>query len=211
MLKNDLPKNIAIFPLSNAVFFPRTILPLNIFEERYIQLVNDCMKNQRLFGMVQPKIKNESKTEVYKIGCLGKIVSFNETVDKRFIITLSGIVRFKIEKELTTNKLYRIFNVNYSNFLTDLEKKNESISFDKNNLIKKIKFFFDKKNYSVELEELKKLDFDQLISTTCMISPFSVQEKQKLIETINLKEKISVLEEIINFNLADFQQNKTIQ
>ena len=212
MIKDNLPNDIAVFPLSNAVFFPRTILPLNIFETRYIQLVNDCMKSQRLFGMVQPKIRSGNKPEVYKIGCLGKIVNFKETIDKRFIITLSGIIRFKIEEELNSNKLYRIFNVNYSDFLTDLEEKNsEIISYDKNILLKKIKKFFEKENYSVKFNELQKLSFDQLINTTCMISPFSVQEKQKLIETIDIKDKLTLLEEIINFNLADLQQHKTIQ
>ena len=212
MIKDNLPNDIAVFPLFNAVFFPRTILPLNIFEARYIQLVNDCMKSQRLFGMVQPKIRSGNKPKVYKIGCLGKIVNFKETIDKRFIITLSGIIRFKIEEELNSNKLYRIFNVDYSDFLTDLEEKNsENINYDKNILLKKIKMFFEKKNYSVKFDELKKLSFDQLINTTCMISPFSVQEKQKLIETIDIKDKLTLFEEIINFNLADLQQHKTIQ
>ena len=212
MIKDNLPNDIAVFPLSNAVFFPRTILPLNIFEARYIQLVNDCMKSQRLFGMVQPKIRSGNKPKVYKIGCLGKIINFKETIDKRFIITLSGIIRFKIEEELNSNKLYRIFNVDYSDFLTDLDEKNsENINYDKNILIKKIKMFFEKKNYSVKFDEMKKLSFDQLINTTCMISPFSVQEKQKLIETIDIKDKLTLLEEIINFNLADLQQHKTIQ
>ena len=85
-LDKKFPSKIAIFPLSNAIFFPRTVLPLNIFEERYIQLVNDCMKEKRLFGMIQPKIKIGQNRVIYKVGCLGKIISFNETEDNRFII-----------------------------------------------------------------------------------------------------------------------------
>ena len=112
----DFPEQIPIFPLSNAIFFPRTTLPLNIFEDRYIQLVNDCMKGDRLFGMVQPKFK----TDVYNIGCLGKIINFEETADRRFIILLSGILRFKIKNELKIDKLYRKFTVDYSNFSDDL-------------------------------------------------------------------------------------------
>ena len=123
MLKSNLPKKISIFPLSGVIFFPKTILPLNIFEDRYIQLVNDCMEGNRLFGMVQPKIKTSSKPEVYKVGCLGKIISFDETSDKRFIINLSGVTRFKIEKELETEKLYREFQVDYSDFIYDLNNK----------------------------------------------------------------------------------------
>ena len=134
--KNNFPNTIPIFPLSNAIFFPKTILPLNIFEDRYIQLVNDCMKENRMFGMVQPKNKKGKLPDVYNIGCLGKIVSFNETSDKRFIISLSGIIRFKIKKEIEKEKLYRNFEVDYSDFLSDLEeKKDQIINYDKKNLL----------------------------------------------------------------------------
>jgi len=170
------------------------------------------MKEQRLFGMIQPKKGSANKPEVYRVGCLGKIVSFNETSDKRFIITLSGIIRFRIKEELDNKKLYRKFNVDYSDFINDLEvEKNEKTSNDKKNLLNKIKLFFHKINYEVELNELNKLNFDQLISTICMISPFSIEEKQKLIETIKIEDKIKILEEIINFNLFDLQENNTVQ
>ena len=212
MTKNDLPNKIAVFPLSNAIFFPRTILPLNIFEDRYIQLVSDCMKEEKLFGMIQPKVKSDKEPEVYTVGCLGKIIDFNETTDRRFIISLSGIVRFKIKKELNNNKLYREFNVDYSDFIDDLEiKKNKLKNFTENQLFKKIKLFFHKLNYSIEFNELLKLNFDQLINTVCMISPFSVQEKQKLIEIVNTEEKIKILEDIIDFNLLSNQENATVQ
>ena len=210
--KNNLPKKIAIFPLSNAIFFPKTILPLNIFEDRYIQLVNDCMKENRIFGMVQPKSQTDKLPRVYDIGCLGKIVSFNETVDKRFIISLSGIIRFRIKNELQKEKLYRIFEVDYSEFLTDLyEKENQEVVYDKKNLLNMIRTFFQKINYPIDYNELTKLDLDQLVSTVSMIAPFSIEEKQKLIETVSTKEKIKTLEEIISFNLLDYQENKTVQ
>ena len=212
MKKIDFPKKIAIFPLSSAIFFPRTILPLNIFEDRYIQLVNDCMKDNRMFGMVQPKSKKGMPVEVFKIGCLGKIVSFNETEDKRFIINLSGIIRFRIKNEIKKEKLYRNFDVDYSEFLYDLEEhKNQIINYDKKNLINKIRVFFQKINYPIDYNELIKLNLDQLVNTVSMISPFSVEEKQKLIETVKIEDKIKILDEIINFNLLDFEENKTVQ
>jgi len=212
MKKNNLPNEIAIFPLSNAIFFPRTILPLNIFEDRYIQLINDCMKNNRMFGMVQPKNRVGVSPEVYKVGCLGKITSFNETNDGRFIITLSGLIRFRIKKELEKKNLYRNFEVDYSEFANDLEEeKNYAENNEKNNLLNKIRVFFKKINYPIDYEELKKLNLDQLISTVSMISPFSVEEKQKMIETIKINNKIKVLTEIINFSLLDSEENKTIQ
>jgi len=211
MKKNNLPNDIAIFPLSHAIFFPRTILPLNIFEDRYIQLVRDCMNEKKMFGMIQPKVKSQIKTDVYQVGCLGKIVSFTETNDKRFIINLSGIIRFRIKKELDSNKLYRKFNVDYSDFVYDLEAKNIGTSRDKINLLKKIKYFFGKINYSIEFKLLLKLNIDQLIHATCMLAPFSVEEKQKLIEVIKIEDKYKLLNEIIDFNLFDLTENKTLQ
>ena len=210
--KNNFPIKIPIFPLSNAIFFPKTILPLNIFEDRYIQLVNDSMKESRMFGMVQPKNKLSKLPEVYDVGCLGKIISFNETNDKRFIISLSGIIRFRIKKEFEKEKLYRNFEVDYSEFLTDLEEtKDEIASYDKKNLQNKIKTFFQKINYPIDYNELEKLSLDQIVGTVAMISPFSVEEKQKLIETKKIEDKIKILDEIISFNLLDFEKNKTVQ
>ena len=210
MNKNNFPNKIPIFPLSNAIFFPRTVLPLNIFEDRYIQLVKDCMKENRMFGMVQPKSKHDKFPEVYNIGCLGKIISFNETEDKRFIISLSGIIRFRIKKEFKKGKLYRNFEVDYSEFLNDIEK-DQVINYNKKKLLDKIRIFFQKINYPIDYNELLKLNLDQLTSTVAMISPFSIEEKQKLIETVKVEDKIKTLDDIISFNLADFQENKTIQ
>ena len=212
MKKENLPNKISVFPLSNAIFFPRTILPLNIFEDRYLQLVDDCMKGNRMFGMVQPRNSSGVSPEVYNVGCLGKIISFNETADKRFIITLLGLTRFEIKKELKKKKLYRSFEVDYSGFLDDLKvKKDETLSSEKKNLLNKIQVFFEKINYPVKFSELSKLDLDELISNVSMISPFSIEEKQKLIETKKIDNKIKVLNEIINFNLLNFGENKTIQ
>ena len=212
MKKNNLPNKIPIFPLSSAIFFPRTVLPLNIFEDRYIQLINDCMKENRMFGMVQPKSKKGISPEVYKIGCLGKIISFNETEDKRFIISLSGIIRFRIRNEIKKEKLYRNFEVDYSEFLHDIdEEKDQIVNYDKKTLLNKIKIFFQKIGYPIDYNELTKLNLDQLASTVAMISPFSIEEKQKLIETVKIEDKIKTLDEIISFNLFDNQDNKTIQ
>ena len=209
---NYLPDEIAVFPLSNAIFFPRTILPLNIFEKRYLELVSDCMKDKRLFGMVQPKLKNKNVPKVYDVGCLGKIVSFNETNNNKFIIHLSGVIRFKIKEELKTNRLYRKFKVDYSEFVGDLnEIKDQGKHFENKNLINKVKIFFKRKNYLINFNELEKLNLDQMISTICMISPFSIEEKQKLVETIKTKDKINTLDEIINFHLVDSVDTKTIQ
>ena len=211
MPKHNFPEKIPVFPLSGVVFFPNTILPLNIFESRYMQLVNDCMKSHKLFGMVLPKLKKGNQTKVYNVGCLGKIVSFSETNDKRFIISLSGIIRFKIEKELENNKLYREFMVDYSYFLNDLEINKEDEKYKNDEIIKMIKMFLSKKNYLVEIDELKKLNFNQLINNICMVSPFSNEEKQKLIETVKIEDKVKLLRQIIKFSLHENLESKTIQ
>ncbi len=203
MKKKDLPTKIAIFPLSNAIFFPKTILPLNIFEKRYIQMVNDCMKENKLFGMVQPIMKKDSNKSVYSVGCLGKIINFNEVSNNMFIISLSGIIRFKIQEELKTEKLYRKFKVDYTDFINDLEKEKEQQTSNKKDLIKKIKTFLRNKNYEVQFDKLEKLHFEQLVSTICMLGPFSEAEKQKLMETIKIEDKVKVLEELITFNSID--------
>ena len=142
---------------------------------------------------------------------MGKITNFNETSDKRFIINLSGIIRFRIKEELDNNKLYREFKVDYSDFIKDLNTIESNQDYNKVNLLKKIQDFFKKKNYLINFKELEKLNFDQLISTISMIAPLSIEEKQKLIETITIEEKIQILENIINFNLADNIKSKTIQ
>ena len=212
MKKEDLINEIPVFPLSNAIFFPKTVLPLNIFEDRYLQLISDCIKGNRMFGMVQSRNNKGMSPEVYSVGCLGKIISFNETTDKRFIITLLGLTRFRIKKELQKKKLYRNFEVDYSEFLDDLEtKKDENFTSEKKKLLNKIQIFFKKINYPVKYNELSKLNLDELISNVSMISPFSIEEKQKLIETKKMDNKIKIFDEIINFNLLDFEQNKTIQ
>ena len=208
----DLPNKIPVFPLSNFIIFPRTTVPLNIFEPRYIDMIDDAMKSNRIIGMVQPKKPDQDLPLLYNVGCAGRITSFNETNDGRFIITLSGLIRFRIKKELEKKNLYRNFEVDYSEFANDLEEeKNYAENNEKNNLLNKIRVFFKKINYPIDYEELKKLNLDQLISTVSMISPFSVEEKQKMIETIKINNKIKVLTEIINFSLLDSEENKTIQ
>jgi|TARA_B110000014_G_C20099864_1_gene577122 uncharacterized protein len=210
-MKNKLPENIAVFPLSNAVFFPKTVLPLNIFENRYIQLVSDCMKENRMFGMIQPKTQIGQKPEVYQVGCLGKITSFNETKDNRFIINLSGISRFRIKEEIKSNKNYREFKVDYSDFQGDLETTKIEKNYNLKQLLIRAKILFEKRNFLIDWNEVEKLNIDQLIPTICMISPFSIQEKQKLIETVRIEDNIGLLEELINLNILDNLENKTIQ
>jgi len=208
----QLPKTISIFPLSNFIFFPQTTVPLNIFEPRYIQMVDDAMKGDRIIGMVQPKKSNQTIPILYNVGCAGKITSFNETEDGRYLIVLDGISRFKILEELNNDKLYRECKVNFDNFSNDINNQKEEIKFSDLELIfKNLKSLFNKQGYTINWKELEKQSLDQTINALSMASPFSLEEKQVLLETINLNERKLKLEEILKTYTFDNFSNKTLQ
>ncbi len=211
-LKN-LPTEIPIFPLSNFIIFPGMTVPLNIFEPRYIQMVDDSIKTNRTIGMIQPKRTGDlKKPDLYNIGCSGKITSFNETEDGRYLIVLNGINRFKIANEITTEKPYRVCKVNYEAFSDDLNKKKKNIEFSNLELIfKDLKNFFEKKGYVINWNELKNQDFDYTINTLSMASPFSLEEKQTLLESANINDRKSKLEEILKTYTLDKFGNRTLQ
>ena len=208
----QLPKTISIFPLSNFIFFPQTTVPLNVFEPRYIQMVDDAMKGDRIIGMVQPKKSNQTIPMLYNVGCAGKIISFNETEDGRYLIVLDGISRFKILEELNNDKLYRECKVNFDNFSNDINNQKEEIKFSDLELIfKNLKSLFNKQGYTINWKELEKQSLDQTINALSMASPFSLEEKQVLLETINLNERKLKLEEILKTYTFDNFSNKTLQ
>ena len=211
-MKQNFPEQIPIFPLGGVIYFPKTNLPLNIFEKRYLQLVNDCMKTNKLMGMVQSK---KNSDEVYRIGCLGEISQLEKTKDGRILIKLTGITRFEILEEVNNNKLYREFKVKYNKFYKDLENIKLQILEKKtlDALFKKIKKFLKKNGLLLNWKEFNQLEQIQQINTLSMISPFSDEEKQKLLETVQINEKIKILSEIIEFYLHEKEQEsiKTIQ
>ena len=208
----QLPKTISIFPLSNFIFFPQTTVPLNIFEPRYIQMVDDAMKADRIIGMVQPKKTNQTIPILYNVGCAGKITSFNEIEDGGYLIVLDGISRFKILEELNNDKLYRECKVNFDKFSNDINNQKEEIKFSDLELIfKNLKSLFNKQGYTINWKELEKRSLDQTINTLSMASPFSLEEKQVLLETINLNERKQKLEEILKTYTLDNFSNKTLQ
>ena len=209
----ELPNKIPVFPLSNFIIFPEITVPLNIFEPRYINMVDDSMKNSRMIGMIQPKKNsNVQNPELFDIGCLGKITSFNETDDGRYLIVLNGLTRFKIQKEIQNNKLYREFEVSFSDYKNDINIKKEEIKFSDLELIfKNLKSLFEKNGYSINWEELKKQSLNQTINTLAMASPFSIEEKQALLETENLISRKKKLEEILKIYSVDNFNNTTVQ
>ena len=201
------PDKIPVFPLSGVIYFPKTNLPLNIFEERYLKLVNDAYNNDKLMGMVQSKKGNDS---VYDVGCLGKISDYQKSRDGRILINLTGISRFKILKEISNNKLYREFEVDYKNFSEDINPNYHEINTRK--LMTMSKTFFEKNGLLINWREFEKLDQIQKINTLAMIAPLTNEEKQKLLETISLESKVKTLESIISFYLhGSSLNNQTLQ
>ena len=211
--KDELPNTIPVFPLSNFIIFPDTTVPLNIFEPRYLQMVDDSMKTHRMIGMIQPKkTGSDKKPDLYNVGCVGKITSFNETDDGRYLIILNGICRFKIIDEINNDNLYRECNVEYDDFSMDLNEKSEEIKFSDLNLIfQNLKGLFKKQGYEINWKEVEKQSLDQTINTLSMASPFSLEEKQVLLESKDLNIRKERLKEILNTYIVDNFNNKTLQ
>ena len=200
-MNSKLPNIIPVFPLSGVIFFPNTNLPLNIFEPRYLSLVSDAMKTNKYMGMIQAK--NET-SNVYSVGCLGKIIEHKQTKDGRILVNLVGVSRFQIQTEINSDKLYREFEVSYEKFSDDLDEKiiSEPIN-ELNKLYEKTKIFFKKNGLMLNWNEFEKLDLNHKINTLAMIAPISNEEKQTILESIHINSKAKTLSEIIEFYLHE--------
>jgi Lon protease-like protein len=208
------PKIIPIFPLSNFIIFPKTSVPLNIFEPRYIDMVNDSMKSNKFIGMIQPKNSNNNQSEpiLHDIGCLGKITSFKETEDGRYLIELKGLIRFKILQEIKNLKAYREYEIDFRDFNQDLEEKNEDLKFsDLEIIFKDLKSLFEARGFIINWKELEKQSLDETINALAMASPFTLEEKQVLLEAKNLTARKSRIAEILSTYTHDVYNNTTLQ
>ena len=211
---NNFPKLIPVFPLSNFIIFPKTTVPLNIFEPRYIQMVNDSMKSDKLIGMIQPKysIKSNDNPDLHGVGCLGKITSFRETEDGRYLIELRGLIRFDVNKEIENEKKYRVLEVNYDNFSNDLIDEKKIIKFTDLELIfKDLKSLFEKKGFIINWKALEKQSLDETINALAMASPFSLEEKQILLESETLDIRKNNISDILKTYTHDVFNNNTLQ
>ena len=209
---NKLPNIIPVFPLSNFILFPKTSVPLNIFEPRYLDMVNDSIETNKLIGLIQPKQKkNTDKFDLYEVGCLGKISNF-EKVDGRYLIDLNGLTRFKIIKEIETDKTYRQCEVTFDDFSDDLQISKKELRFSDLELIfKDLKTLFEKKGYIINWKSLEKQDLNETINALAMASPFSLEEKQILLESQDLEVRKNKIAEILNTYNYDNFDNTTIQ
>ena len=214
MKLDELPKNVPVFPLSNFIIFPKTTVPLNIFEPRYIEMINDSMKSNKLIGMIQPKTSKNTNIEpqLHQVGCLGKITSFRETEDGRFLIELKGLIRFKQVKEIITENKYRVLEVDFEDFYRDLEHDKEYLKFSDLELIfKDLKSLFEKRGFIINWKALEKQSLDETINALAMASPFSLEEKQVLLEAKNLDIRRNKISQILSTYSFDDYNNTTIQ
>ena len=210
---NNLPTELPIFPLSNFIIFPKTTVPLNIFEPRYIDMINDSMKSNKMIGMIQPKASISGDIpELHEVGCLGKITSFRETEDKRFLIELKGLIRFVKIKEIKTTNKYRILKVDYKNYSQDLENLKEDLKFTDLELIfKDLKSLFERRGFVINWKALEKQSLDETINALAMASPFSLEEKQMLLEAKNLDNRKNKISQILSTYTYDIYDNTTVQ
>ena len=210
----NLPKIIPIFPLSNFIIFPKATVPLNIFEPRYLDMVNDSMKSNKFIGMIQPKLSKKDNTTkgLHDVGCLGKITSFKETDDGRYLIELKGLIRFEVIKEIKSSKKYRECEINFKKFDHDLSEKKEDLKFKDLELIfKDLKSLFEKRGFVINWNALQQQSLDETINALAMASPFSLEEKQILLEAQNLDIRKNMISQILKTYSYDNFDNTTVK
>ena len=206
--KNSFPSSLPVFPLSGALLLPGGRLPLNIFEERYLNLVTDSLGKDRMFGMIQPN-PDSSDNELYKIGCLGKIVYFEEADDGRFLIALKGLSRFKVEREVASIKGYRVLEVNYDQFENDSFVE-EDLKYDRDSIFDILPTYLDSQGLKLRIDAIEALSDLDLILTLSMICPFNTREKQALIESKNFNDRADMLLALLQMGVFGNSENDEV-
>ncbi|SKA25831.1 LON peptidase substrate-binding domain-containing protein [Consotaella salsifontis] len=216
-IEADLPDEIPVFPLSGVLLLPGGQLPLNIFEPRYLKMIDDAMAGDRLIGMIQPRLdgslKPTGEPELAPIGCLGRIISLSETGDGRYIVNLAGVARFRVNEELKTGKPYRRCRI--ANFLTDLEAGRGEEDIDREGLLSVFRRYLDVNGLEADWDSVAKASNETLVNAFCIMSPYGAAEKQALIEAADLKTRAETLIAITEIALAregdDDGETHTIQ
>ena len=204
--ETNLPSDIPIFPLPGAVVFPFGTLPLNIFEPRYIAMIESVLGTHRMIGMIQPiPDQNKTQNKLYPVGCAGKIISFTETSDSRFLIELAGISRFKLKKELELKQGFRSVIPDWTPFYSDLQNNYTALNLEK--LLLELKRYFDKNNINVDLEEISKISNEQILASIPQICSFKVVEKQAILEAKSLKDRVEVLISLLQMYTLEGNEN----
>ena len=207
--KFDLPKSIPVFPLPRAVLLPRSRLPLHIFEPRYLAMIEDCLKtSHRLIGMLQPK-GNDGR--LHSIGCAGKLTQFSETEDGRYMITLTGISRYRLDSEIEGFAPYRRFNVQWDGFEKDSEIPEQDSKFDRDSFFNLLEKFLKGEGLSTDWETLQQADNELLINSLSMMLDFDLEDKQALLEAPSLQTRRETLTTLFEFSLRGGSDDEVLQ
>jgi uncharacterized protein len=199
----DLPKTIPVFPLAGALLLPRTDLPLNIFEPRYLAMIEDAMKAERIIGIIQPKENDDSdEPKLEAVGCAGRITSYSETDDGRLLITITGVCRFHLKKEVSTKTPYRLFNVDYKPFAIDFVNETGARSVNRDQLVTAFRQYLEANNMSADWNEVNSVSTEVLVNTLSLLAPYPAREKQALLEAPDLKSRADVLVALTEIALA---------
>ena len=205
----EIPSKISIFPLNGALLLPRSQLPLNIFEPRYLEMIDNSISSDRLIGMIQTQESNEN--QLYSIGCLGKITSFTELSDSRFIITLNGICRYKVTQELDTLTPYRQVKVSYEDFENDLTPGFNQDKANRDKLLDVLKKYLKKNNLQIDWDAIKDSPTETLVNSLCSLSPYSAEEKQALLEAEDIQKRNELLIAMTEMALSTNKGIESIQ
>ena len=207
----DLPPVIALFPLSGALLLPRGLLPLNIFEPRYLTMIDDALKSERLIGMIQPKAEPHGRTPALEsVGCVGRITQIAETGDGRYALNLTGVARFGVLAELPVLTPYRQAQVDYARFARDLHGGQEE-DVDREGVLRTLMAFAEKHGMSVDRSGVEEASDETLVNALAMMSPFGPREKQALLEAATIKDRAAALIAIAEFSMADGDGPRVLQ
>lgn len=208
----DLPEIVPIFPLPGALLLPRARLPLNIFEPRYLAMLDDTLKtDHRLIGMVQPFVDSGTPPKLHRIGCAGRVTSLSETEDGRYLIALKGISRFRIKAEIDGFTPYRRVRTDWADFRADLGAEEEAENFDRDAFLALLKRYFDSARLSSDFEAMQDADEELLVNSLAMMCPFSVEERQALLEAPRLSDRLETLTALMQFAIASGGGNDKVQ
>ncbi|POF32619.1 LON peptidase substrate-binding domain-containing protein [Roseibium marinum] len=207
----DLPPILPVFPLSGALLLPRTQLPLNIFEQRYIDMVDAALGGNRLIGMVQPSPDRDTDDPdnpvLASVGCVGRLTSFQETGDGRYLITLQGITRFALGKEKSSYSGFRQVECDFAPFANDLKCGEGEEDVDRHGLLKTLRAYLDSNNLEADWSSVSEAETEVLVNALCMMCPYGPQEKQALLEARDLKTRAETLIAITEMDLAKSQND----
>jgi Lon protease-like protein len=199
----DLPETLPLFPLAGAVLLPRARLPLHIFEPRYLAMIEDCLKSERrLIGMIQPRGEASAGAPgLVQVGCAGRLTSFSETEDGRFMVTLTGIARFAVVEEVAGFVPYRRARVSFAPYLADLDGPQTDPDLNRRTFLKDLGRYLQASKMGTDWTNLKDADDEMLVNVLSMLCPFAPEEKQALLEAVTLTERRRILETLISFSL----------